>query len=87
MLVGDSDFAANEFVNLSGNRDFFLNTLSWLAEEENLIAVRPEGVADGAGVPDRRPEPGRRSWCPSVLIPLTPICRPASWRSPAGAAG
>ena len=41
MLLGDSDFAGNEFVNLLGNRDFFLNTLSWLAEEENLIAVRP----------------------------------------------
>jgi ABC-type uncharacterized transport system involved in gliding motility auxiliary subunit len=42
VLVGDSEFAANGFVNLSGNRDFFLNTLSWLAEEENLIAVRPK---------------------------------------------
>ena len=42
VLIGDSDFASNEFVNLSGNRDFFLNTLSWLAEEENLIAVRPK---------------------------------------------
>ncbi len=41
VVLGDSDFASNEFVNLSGNRDFFLNTLSWLAEEENLIAVRP----------------------------------------------
>ena len=28
VLAGDSDFAANEFVNLSGIRDFFLNTLS-----------------------------------------------------------
>ena len=34
VLVGDSDFASNAFLNLSGNRDFFLNTLSWLAEEE-----------------------------------------------------
>jgi ABC-type uncharacterized transport system involved in gliding motility auxiliary subunit len=42
VLIGDSDFASNGFVNLSGNRDFFLNTLSWLAEEENLIAVRPK---------------------------------------------
>jgi gliding motility-associatede transport system auxiliary component len=41
VLVGDSDFASNAFVNLSGNKDFFLNTLSWLAEEENLIAIRP----------------------------------------------
>jgi ABC-type uncharacterized transport system involved in gliding motility auxiliary subunit len=42
VVIGDSDFASNGFVNLSGNRDFFLNTLSWLAEEENLIAVRPK---------------------------------------------
>jgi ABC-type uncharacterized transport system involved in gliding motility auxiliary subunit len=42
VLIGDSDFASNGFVNLSGNRDFFLNTISWLAEEENLIAVRPK---------------------------------------------
>jgi ABC-type uncharacterized transport system involved in gliding motility auxiliary subunit len=42
VVVGDSDFASNGFVNLSGNRDFFLNTLSWLAEEEDLIAVRPK---------------------------------------------
>ncbi|MBI3455601.1 MAG: GldG family protein [Candidatus Rokubacteria bacterium] len=42
VVIGDSDFATNGFVNLSGNRDFFLNTLSWLAEEENLIAIRPK---------------------------------------------
>ncbi len=33
VVVGDSDFASNGFVNLSGNRDFFLNTVSLLAEE------------------------------------------------------
>jgi ABC-type uncharacterized transport system involved in gliding motility auxiliary subunit len=42
VVVGDSDFASNGFVNLSGNKDLFLNTLSWLAEEENLIAIRPK---------------------------------------------
>jgi ABC-type uncharacterized transport system involved in gliding motility auxiliary subunit len=42
VVVGDSDFASNAFVNLSGNKDLFLNTLSWLAEEENLIAIRPK---------------------------------------------
>ncbi len=42
VVVGDSDFATNAFVNLSGNKDLFLNTLSWLAEEENLIAIRPK---------------------------------------------
>jgi ABC-type uncharacterized transport system involved in gliding motility auxiliary subunit len=42
VVVGDSDFASNNYLNLSGNRDLFLNTVSWLAEEENLIAIRPK---------------------------------------------
>ena len=41
VVYGDSDFISNNFLHLSGNRDLFLNTLSWLAEEEDLIAIRP----------------------------------------------
>jgi len=41
VVVGDSDFASNQFFNLSGNGDFFLNASSWLAMEENLISIRP----------------------------------------------
>ncbi|NIR53349.1 MAG: hypothetical protein GWM98_01075 [Nitrospinaceae bacterium] len=40
-MVGDSDFASNQFFSLYGNGDFFLNTASWLLKEENLIAIRP----------------------------------------------
>jgi len=42
VVFGDSDFACNSYLNLSGNRDLFMNTLSWLAEEEDLIAIRPK---------------------------------------------
>ncbi|MBI2015690.1 MAG: ABC transporter, partial [Candidatus Rokubacteria bacterium] len=28
--------------NIQGNRDFFLNTVSWLAEEEDQISIRPK---------------------------------------------
>nr|HID57990.1 hypothetical protein [Desulfobacterales bacterium] len=42
VVFGDSDFASNSYLNLSGNRDLFLNTLSWLAEEEDLISIRPK---------------------------------------------
>ena len=42
VVFGDSDFAGNAHVNLSGNRDLFMNALSWLAEEEDLIAIRPK---------------------------------------------
>jgi len=42
VVYGTSSFAANQFINLQGNRDFFLNTVSWLAEEEDQIAIRPK---------------------------------------------
>jgi ABC-type uncharacterized transport system involved in gliding motility auxiliary subunit len=72
VVVGDSDFASNGFLNLSGNRDFFLNTVSWLAEEENLIAVRPK---------ESRTNPVFLTaaqgqvlfWVPVVLLPLAMV--------------
>jgi ABC-type uncharacterized transport system involved in gliding motility auxiliary subunit len=42
VVFGDSDFVGNSYLNLSGNRDLFMNALSWLAEEEDLIAIRPK---------------------------------------------
>jgi ABC-type uncharacterized transport system involved in gliding motility auxiliary subunit len=42
VVYGTSSFAANQFINLQGNRDFFLNTVSWLAEEEDQISIRPK---------------------------------------------
>jgi len=41
VVIGDSDFASNQYFSLYGNGDFFLNTASWLAKEENLISIRP----------------------------------------------
>ena len=41
VVVGDSGFADNQYFSLYGNGDFFLNTASWLAKEENLISIRP----------------------------------------------
>jgi ABC-type uncharacterized transport system involved in gliding motility auxiliary subunit len=41
VAIGDSDFVSNFAARVPGNRDFFLNTLNWLSQQENLIAVRP----------------------------------------------
>ncbi len=41
VLAGDSDFCANAYAGFGGNLDLALNALSWLAEEEDLIAIRP----------------------------------------------
>jgi ABC-type uncharacterized transport system involved in gliding motility auxiliary subunit len=44
VTYGTSNLASNQFLNLQGNRDFFLNTVSWLAEEEDQISIRPKDV-------------------------------------------
>jgi ABC-type uncharacterized transport system involved in gliding motility auxiliary subunit len=46
VAVGDSDFATNMAIGISGNRDFFMNSLNWLSQQENLIAVRPRQPED-----------------------------------------
>jgi ABC-type uncharacterized transport system involved in gliding motility auxiliary subunit len=42
VVIGDSDFASNQWVGLQRNGDLFFNTINWLAEEENLISIRPK---------------------------------------------
>ncbi|MCM8772237.1 MAG: GldG family protein [Candidatus Omnitrophica bacterium] len=39
-VFGDSDFITDKFINLSGNKDFVLNTINYLGEEEILISIR-----------------------------------------------
>lgn len=41
-IFGDSDFASNSSFHFSGNGDLFMNTVSWMAEEKNLISIRPK---------------------------------------------
>ncbi|HET7876293.1 MAG TPA: Gldg family protein [Methylomirabilota bacterium] len=42
VVLGTVDVASNQFLSAQGNRDFFLNVVSWLAEEEDLVSVRPK---------------------------------------------
>jgi ABC-type uncharacterized transport system involved in gliding motility auxiliary subunit len=48
VVTGDSDFLTNRFINIPGNRDLGQNIANWLAQQENLIAIRPRD-------PDSRP--------------------------------
>ena len=45
-VFGDSDFASNAAVGIQGNRDLLLNAVNWLAQQENLIAIRPREPED-----------------------------------------
>ncbi len=45
VVIGNSTFATNAFVNFPGNSDFFLHTTGWLAEERNMMAITPKDSA------------------------------------------
>jgi ABC-type uncharacterized transport system involved in gliding motility auxiliary subunit len=45
VVIGNSTFATNAFVNFPGNSDFFLHTAAWLAEERNMMAIVPRDSA------------------------------------------
>jgi ABC-type uncharacterized transport system involved in gliding motility auxiliary subunit len=42
VVVGSSEWAANSFINFNGNRDLAMNTINWLASDEDLISIRPK---------------------------------------------
>jgi ABC-type uncharacterized transport system involved in gliding motility auxiliary subunit len=42
VVFGDSEFATNQYYNLSGNGNLFLNTVNWLTEETDLISIQPK---------------------------------------------
>jgi ABC-type uncharacterized transport system involved in gliding motility auxiliary subunit len=46
VVFGDSDFATNATLSVSGNRDLFMNAVGWLSQQENLISVRPKDPED-----------------------------------------
>ncbi|MCX5721226.1 MAG: GldG family protein [Nitrospirae bacterium] len=45
VVIGNSTFATNAFVNFPGNSDFFLHTAAWLAEERNMMSLVPKDSA------------------------------------------
>ena len=46
VAIGDADFASNALLGFQGNRDFFLNVVAWLAEDADLISIRPREPED-----------------------------------------
>jgi ABC-type uncharacterized transport system involved in gliding motility auxiliary subunit len=46
VVFGDSDFASNQAYGTQGNGNLFLNTISWLAQDENFISIRAKNPED-----------------------------------------
>ena len=40
VIISDSDYGSNAYMGFAGNSDLYLNILSWLTEQEDLISIR-----------------------------------------------
>jgi ABC-type uncharacterized transport system involved in gliding motility auxiliary subunit len=67
-VFGDSDFAANGWLGVPGNRDLFMNTINWLAQQENLISIRPRDPKD-TRITLTADQQRRIFWITVIIIP------------------
>ncbi len=68
VVIGDSDFVTNGVVGIQGNRDMFLNTVNWLAQQENLISIRAREPEDRR-LTLTADQQRRQFWLSLVLVP------------------
>ena len=69
LVFGDSDFASNGYFNMQGNSDFFLNSVNYLGEQENLITVeRPK--TSGTPLTLSRSQSQLLFWVGLFLMPI-----------------
>jgi ABC-type uncharacterized transport system involved in gliding motility auxiliary subunit len=46
VVLGSSSWAVNAFITFNGNADLALNSMNWLASDEDLISIRPKDQDD-----------------------------------------
>jgi ABC-type uncharacterized transport system involved in gliding motility auxiliary subunit len=46
VVIGSSSWVANGFITFNGNDDLAMNTINWLASDEDLISIRPKQPED-----------------------------------------
>ena len=79
VAVGDADFASNSLLGFQGNQDFFLNVVAWLAEDADLISIRPKEPENQALFLSRQVQQNV-AWIALVLLPgLFVILGVVSW--------
>jgi ABC-type uncharacterized transport system involved in gliding motility auxiliary subunit len=69
VAVGDADFASNQLLGFQGNQDFFLNVVAWLAEDADLISIRPKEPENQSLFLSRQVQQNV-AWVALVILPL-----------------
>jgi ABC-type uncharacterized transport system involved in gliding motility auxiliary subunit len=70
-VFATSTFATNSLLDKSSNRDFFLNSLAWLTNDENLISIRARDEAEGEKIEANANVMGFIMLLTVFLLPLT----------------
>jgi ABC-type uncharacterized transport system involved in gliding motility auxiliary subunit len=68
VVVGTANLASNQFLGAQGNRNFFLNVVSWLAEDEGQISVRARDTKS-APIVLTPPQAEMVLWVPVAVLP------------------
>lgn len=68
VVFGDSDFPSNAYFSSSGNGDLFINSIHWLAQEKDLISIRPKELK-GSRLLLTRSDGRRLFFLPVLLFP------------------
>jgi len=68
VVIGTANLASNQFLGAQGNRDFFLNVVSWLAEDESQISVRARDTKSNPIVLSP-PQAELVLWLPVAILP------------------
>ncbi len=72
VVIGDSDFANNLYFNSQGNGNLFMNIISWLAEEKDLIAIRAK-QPDARGISMTAKQTQWMMYLTVILMPLAAL--------------
>ena len=79
VAIGDVDFASNALLGFQGNQDFFLNVVAWLAEDADMISIRPKEPENQALFLSRGAQQNV-AWASLVILPgLFVIAGIVSW--------
>ncbi|MCZ6632097.1 MAG: Gldg family protein [bacterium] len=70
VTFGDSDFVSNQFIEIYGNGDLFLNAINWLLDEYDKITIRPRKRRFRPL--DRKPDFWIR-WFAWIAFPAVPV--------------
>ncbi len=72
VVFGDADFVSNTHLDQAGNRDLVMNSVNFLAQEEDLVSISPKKATNQPLL--LQPQEARLVfWIPVVLIPAALI--------------